>query len=123
MIQVILLALLFNLATAFSIALTGDRGIISGNMAAHFWQILFNWKFILAMVLAVASRLLFMLINNQLLKIPSLAQNSTTITVFLTASSYIFIVLVNFLILNEHLTLQQIIGSVVVIAGIFIIMI
>jgi drug/metabolite transporter (DMT)-like permease len=123
MIQVIWLALLFNLATAFSIALTGDRGIISGNMAAHFWQILFNWKFILAMVLAVASRLLFMLINNQLLKIPSLAQNSTTITVFLTASSYIFIVLVNFLILNEHLTLQQIIGSVVVIAGIFIIMI
>jgi drug/metabolite transporter (DMT)-like permease len=123
MIQVILLALLFNLATAFSIALTGDRGIIAGNMAAHFWQILFNWKFILAMVLAVASRLLFMLINNQLLKIPSLAQNSTTITVFLTASSYIFIVLVNFLILNEHLTLQQIIGSVVVIAGIFIIMI
>jgi drug/metabolite transporter (DMT)-like permease len=123
MIQVIVLALLFNLATAFSIALTGDRSIVSGNMAAHFWQILFNWKFILAMVLAVLSRLLFMLINNQLLKIPSLADNSTTVTVFLTASSYVFIILVNFLILNEHLTLQQIIGSVVVIAGIFIIMI
>ena len=122
MIQVILLALLFNLATAFSIALTGDRSIVSGDLVNKFVQIIFNWKFIVAMGLAVISRLLFMLINNQLLKIPSLAQNSTTITVFITASSYIFIILVNFILLNERITLQQIIGSVIVVIGIIVIM-
>jgi drug/metabolite transporter (DMT)-like permease len=91
-------------------------------MANNFLQILFNWKFILAMGLAVISRLLFMLINNQLLKVPSLAQNSTTVTVFITTSSYIFIILANLILLNERITLQQTIGSIIVVVGIVIIM-
>jgi drug/metabolite transporter (DMT)-like permease len=122
MIQVILLTLLFDLTTGFSIALTGDRALLSGNLFNRFFQILTNWKFLLAMVLAVASRLLFMLINNQLLKIPNLAKTSTTVTVFITASSYIFIILLNFILLNERITLQQIIGSIIVVAGIVVIM-
>lgn len=121
MTQVIIIALIYNLVTALSIALTGDRSIISGNMLAHVWQILFNWKFILAMVLAVGSRVLFMLLNNQILKIPSLSNSSTTITTFITASSYIFIILINFLLLGERITTQQVIGSLVVIVGILII--
>ena len=122
MIQVILLTLLFDLATGFSIALTGDRALLSGNLFNRFFQIVTNWKFLLAMVLAVGSRLLFMLINNQVLKIPSLAKTSTTVTVFITASSYIFIILLNLILLNERLTLQQIIGSIIVVAGIVVIM-
>lgn len=122
MIQVILLTLLFDLATGFSIALTGDRALLSGNLFNRFFQIITNWKFLLAMVLAVASRLLFMLINNQVLKIPSLAKTSTTVTVFITASSYIFIILLNLVLLNERLTLQQVIGSIIVVAGIVVIM-
>ena len=122
MIQVILLTLLFDLATGFSIALTGDRALLSGNLFNRFFQIITNWKFLLAMVLAVGSRLLFMLINNQVLKIPSLAKTSTTVTVFITASSYIFIILLNLIFLNERLTLQQVIGSIIVVAGIVVIM-
>jgi drug/metabolite transporter (DMT)-like permease len=122
MVQVILLTLLFDLATGFSIVLTGDRSMISGNLFNHFFQILLNWKFILAMILAVGSRLFFILINNQLLKIPTLAKNSTTITVFITASSYIFIILLNYFFLNERITLQQIIGSIIVVAGVIVIM-
>jgi len=122
MIQVILLTLLFDLATGFSIALTGDRALLSGNLFNRFFQIITNWKFLLAMVLAVGSRLLFMLINNQVLKIPSLAKTSTTVTVFITASSYIFIILLNLILLNERLTLQQVIGSIIVVAGIVVIM-
>jgi drug/metabolite transporter (DMT)-like permease len=122
MIQVILLTLLFDLASGFSIALTGDRALLSGNLFNRFFQILTNWKFLLAMVLAVGSRLLFMLINNQLLKIPNLAKTSTTVTVFITASSYLFIILLNFILLNERITLQQIIGSIIVVAGIIVIM-
>jgi hypothetical protein len=108
MLQLILYTILFDLATGFSIALTGDRTLISGNLVNRFWQILLNWKFILAMVLAVGSRLLFMLINNQMLKMPALAKNSTTLSVFITASSYIFIILLNFFLLNERITSQPV---------------
>jgi len=120
MAQVILFTILFNLATSFSIALTGSRSLISGNLQQNLLKILLDWRFIVAMVLAVASRFLFIVINNRLLKIPSLAQNSTTITVFITASSYIFIILINFLMLQERITAQQLIGSVIIVAGIVV---
>ena len=120
MLQVIILTVLFDLATAFSITFTGDRSLISGNLFTHFWAILFNWKFILAMVLAVLSRFLFILINNQLLKIPALAQSSTTITVFITASSYIFIVAANMLLLHEHISGIQFLGIGLVLAGVVV---
>lgn len=120
MIQVLIFTLLFNLATSFSIALTGNRSLISGNLEQNFLKVIFDWRFILAMVLAVASRFLFIIINNRLLKIPSLAPNSTTITVFITASSYIFIILVNYLLLQERITTQQLIGSAIIIGGIVV---
>lgn len=120
MLQVIILTILFDLATAFSITFTGDRGLISGNLFSHLWQVIFNWKFILAMALAVISRFLFILINSQLLKIPSLAQSSTTITVFITATSYIFIVAANLLILHEQISSIQYLGIGLVLAGVVI---
>jgi len=121
MIQVIVISLLYNLVTALSIAFTGDRAIVSGDILTNIWHILFNWKFILAMFLSILSRFLFIALNNQLLKISSFAGSSTTITAFITASSYIFIILFNYLLLHEQLTLQQFIGSAVVVAGILII--
>ena len=120
MIQVLIFTLLYNLVTSFSIALTGNRSLISGNLQDNLLKVLLDWKFIVAMVLAVASRFLFIVINNRLLKIPSLAQNSTTITVFITASSYIFIILINYLILQERITPQQLAGSLIIIAGIVV---
>jgi drug/metabolite transporter (DMT)-like permease len=120
MIQVFLLALLFNVATAFSIVLTGDRALISGNLLKNFWGILFSWKFILAMVLAILSRFLFIIINNQLLKIPTLAPSSTTITVFITATSYIFIVATNLLILHERISGLQYLGIGLILVGVVV---
>jgi drug/metabolite transporter (DMT)-like permease len=121
MINVILLTFLFCIFTALSIVLTGDRGLISGDLSGlNFLKMVFQWRFICAMILAVGSRFTFIFINNSILKIPSYSRNSTTLTAFITAISYIFIILTNFLILKERLSAQQIAGAIIVLTGIFI---
>ena len=75
-----------------------------------------------AMVLAVGSRFTFIYINHLLLGVPSLAKNSTTITALITAFSYLFIILANYWILKETITINQIAGAVLIVAGIVIIL-
>ena len=118
----IALVLLYCLSTAFSIVLLGDRNLISGNLyeVKNIILLVFNWKFILSMSLAVLSRVSFILINNTLLKIPYLAPVSTTIAVFITLTSIIFIILANHFFLKETLNLKQAIGAFIVLTGIFI---
>ena len=120
LIKVIILTLAFTITTAVSTALTGSRDLITGDIFKKITIIILDWRFILAMVLAVCSRFLFIWINSTLLTIPSLAKNSTTITVFVTAISYIFIILTNSVILQESLTLKQYSGAAIVIIGIFV---
>jgi drug/metabolite transporter (DMT)-like permease len=114
--------IVYCLATAFSIVLLGDRGLISGNLFSlgNIIKLVFNWKFILSMSLAVLSRLSFILINNTLLKITYLADISTTLSVFITLTSIIFIVIANHLFLNESLNIKQAVGAFIVLTGIFI---
>ncbi|HEY9002967.1 MAG TPA: hypothetical protein VIM89_16550 [Mucilaginibacter sp.] len=114
--------IVYCLATAFSIVLLGDRGLISGNLFSmgNIVKLIFNWKFILSMSLAVLSRLSFILINNTLLKITYLADISTTLSVFITLTSIIFIVIANHIFLKESLNIKQAIGAFIVLTGIFI---
>jgi drug/metabolite transporter (DMT)-like permease len=120
LIKVILLAFAFSLTNALSTSITGNRDLISGNFLSRITSIIFDWRFILAMALAVGSRFLFIWINSTLLTIPSLARNSTTLTVFITTISYIFIIVANAVILQESLTLKQYSGAAIVIIGIII---
>ena len=114
--------IIYCLSTAFSIVLLGDRGLISGNLFnfQNMVNLVFNWKFILSMSLAVLSRLSFILINNTLLKITYLADVSTTLSVFITLTSIIFIVLANHFFLKESLNIKQAVGAFIVLTGIFI---
>ncbi|NLG39341.1 MAG: hypothetical protein GX545_05400 [Fibrobacter sp.] len=123
MIQIISLIVIFGVLSAASIVLSGNRGLISGDISGkNFLQLLLDIRFILAMILAVGSRFTFIFINNSLLKFPNLANNSTTITTFVTASSYVFIIAANFLFLNERLTVQQAVGATLVMIGIIVMM-
>jgi drug/metabolite transporter (DMT)-like permease len=72
------------------------------------------------MSLAVLSRVSFILINNTLLKIPYLAGVSTTIAVFITLISILFILLANHFFLKETLNMRQALGAFIVLTGIFI---
>ena len=116
------LVIIYCLATAFSIVLLGDKGLISGNLfqPKNIIALIFNWKFILSMSLAVLSRISFIMINSTLLKIPYLAPIATTLSVFITLSSIIFILIANHFFLKETLSLKQAIGAFIVLTGIFI---
>ncbi len=117
---VILYAVLFSICTAGSIVLIGDRSLISGNLLSfsRIVQIIFHWKFITSMVLALGSRFLFIVLNNHLLEIPALARNATTTTAFITTSSYVAIIFANMVFLNERLTFSQAAGCVIIMVGI-----
>jgi drug/metabolite transporter (DMT)-like permease len=119
---IIFWVIVYCLCNTFSIVLLGDRTLISGDLF-HFENIIrliLNWKFIVAMGLAVITRISFIMLNNSLLKIPRLANVSTSICTFITLLSLIFILLANFFFLNEKLNLQQALGALIVLAGIAI---
>lgn len=116
--------LVYCIANCLSIVLIGDRSLISGNLLnpENIVRLIFNWKFILAMAFAVVCRISFIMLNNALLKIPKLANSSTTIATFATLLSLGFVMVANYIFLNEKLNLHQVIGAVIVIIGVTIMM-
>jgi len=122
MLLIIFWIFIYCIANTLSIVLLGDRSLISGNLLnlENITRLLFNWKFILAMVFAVFTRISFIMINNSLLKIPRLANSSTSIATFATLLSLIFILLANYYFLDEKLNLQQAIGAFIVLVGVTI---
>ncbi len=121
-ILIFLLVIAYCLSNAFSIVLLGDKKLLSNNLynISNIFLLVINWKFILSMTLAILSRILFILINSSLLKVPYLAGSATTISVFITLVSIIFILVVNHYFLNETLNIRQGIGAFIVLAGVFI---
>lgn len=119
MLSVLLWVLLYSLAMAFSIALLGDRSLISGDLLSvrAIFRLFFHWKFIFSMLLALFARLAFIMVNNALLSIPRLADNSTTITAFALAIAYVFVVIVNGVYLKETLHSGQLLGASLVVLG------
>lgn len=122
MIHIIFLTLLFCATTVISILFLGSRSIISGSMDfASIIRILFGWPFLFGAFFAFFSRLLFMMINSSLYKIPHLSASSTTVTTFITSVSLIFVAIANYYFLGEKMSLTQGIGAFVILIGIFLI--
>jgi drug/metabolite transporter (DMT)-like permease len=82
--------------------------------------VLLDLRFIATMVLAVCARICFIFLNNAVLKIPSLKEGATTISAFVSAFSFVFIVLTNMLFLKERINFRQGVGAFVIIVGIII---
>jgi len=116
--------LVFSLATALSIALMGDKRLISGNLLSprRFLEMAVGWQFIIAMALAFVSRVTFILINNSLLTTEQFRDNATTITALVTAVSYLFVIAANYLLWAQRLSVFQGVGAFFILAGIFLIM-
>ncbi|HCJ45633.1 MAG TPA: hypothetical protein DHV33_01820 [Candidatus Moranbacteria bacterium] len=122
MLAVIFWTILFSLATVISITLTGSRALISGDFTLlRTIKMILDWHFIVGAGFAFLSRLFFIFINNALLKIPELAQSSTTITMFITSIAMVFVIIANYYFLGERISLTQGIGAFVILFGIFII--
>ncbi|EKE12094.1 MAG: hypothetical protein ACD_14C00020G0001 [uncultured bacterium] len=123
MASVILYTILFSLVTVISILLTGSRSFISGSnltpMAVV--KMVFDWHFLLGAGFAFMARLLFIMVNNSLLKIPHLANSSTTITMFITSIAMVFVIIANYYFLGEKINVTQGVGALVILIGIFMI--
>ena len=122
MFNVFLWTAMFSVATAVSIVLLGQRDLISGNLLEmkKLVNLFTNWKFIISMVFAVFARMAFMMTNNALLKIPKLAEASTTITTFITLFALILVVIANIVFLNEKIGVPQGVGAFLIMIGIMI---
>ncbi|MGK2848750.1 MAG: hypothetical protein ACSLEX_01660 [Minisyncoccota bacterium] len=117
---VIFWAILFSLTTTTSILLLGHRDFVAGDISFYrLIHIIFDWRFILGAILAFGSRLLFIMTNNALYKIPELASSSTTITTFINSSAIILVVIANHYFFKEQLSSTQLFGSLLIFIGIF----
>lgn len=122
MFPVIFWTCIFSLVTVVSILLTGSRTLISGDINfSRLLQILLDWRFLLGALFAFGARLSFILINNALLKIPQLAESSTTITALITSVALVFVILANYFFLGERIGLTQGVGAFIILFGIFLV--
>lgn len=122
MLSVIIYTVLFSVATVASILLLGSREIIGGIMTpVRMIQIIFTWQFILGAFMALVARLLFILINNALYRMPTLSDSSTTITTLITTVALIFVMIANYYFLNERITWIQGVGAATIFFGIFLV--
>jgi len=122
MTSVFLLTIAFCITTVISILLLGSRAIIGGDMTLiNIIKILFSWQFILGAIFAFGSRMIFMLINSAIYKMPALSNSSTTVTTLITTVSLIFVIIANYFFLHEKISLTQGVGAIVIIFGIFLI--
>jgi drug/metabolite transporter (DMT)-like permease len=122
MLLLVLYTLLFATANALSIALTGDRRLLSGDFTtfAGLMAFLLHWRFLAAMALALVARGLFVAINSATLSLPWLAQNATTVAALVTSISYPVIVAINAYLLNERLSGRQYAGAALIMAGVLL---
>lgn len=123
MLQVIIYTILFSLVTVISILLTGSRSFINGSELTplSILKMLLDWHFILGAGFAFAARLFFIMVNNSLLKIPDLANSSTTITTFITSIAMVFVIVANYYFLGEKINATQGLGAFIILFGIFLI--
>lgn len=121
MLSVIFWTLVFSITTATSIVLLGKRDLISGNLLSFkgILDLMLNWRFVVAMACALGARFAFIFTNNSLLKIPRLAESSTTITTFITMLSLIMIVIANIIFLKEKMHPSQSTGAFIILFGIW----
>jgi drug/metabolite transporter (DMT)-like permease len=123
MLQIIILTLAFSITSAVSIVLIGGRGIIGVDMnVVNILKIVFSWQFILGACFAFLSRLLFLMINSAVYKIPEMSISSTTITMFITSIATIFVIAANYYFLGERLNFSQGVGAAIIFAGTLVIM-
>ena len=122
MLNVILLTILFSLTTVASITIIGSRELIGGEIGmARLVRIILDWRFIIGAIFAFASRIIFLLINSALYKIPHLSGASTTLTVFVTSIATVFVIVANYFFLGEKINIVQGIGVTLILLGTFIV--
>lgn len=123
MIEIILWTLLYDVVVAASIIFLGNPTSILGELSIKsLASLLLDWQFLLGGVLALVARFIFVIINNIASKQPELANGHLTLTAIITVSSIVAVIVANHFLLQEQLSVTQIVGASVIILGIFLVL-
>ena len=121
MLNLSFLILIYAILVALSIYLLGSLRLFLD--AIDFKSLLglfLNFQFWIGLVFALFARVVFVVINSQLSKLTITQNATTTITFIVTLSSVIAVVFFNYFLLQEKLTLNQLIGSIVIVGGVLL---
>jgi len=121
-LKLTILGVLYLLVTSASMALTGRNDL----MASFGNRDYFNWTVLiiigLAMLLALGSRIIYVVINYTVFNNPNYNSNAASITAAITALSYLGVLGFNVIFLGEPLTSKIALGFVFIVAGCFLCM-
>jgi drug/metabolite transporter (DMT)-like permease len=120
MLTIILWMLVYAVVVAASIIFIGKpiEGILN---LSSLLRLLLDWHFLFGGILALGARFIFVIINNLTSKQPSLSHAHLTIAALATMGSIIAIILANAIFLGEQLKPVQLLGSIVIVLGVFLI--
>jgi drug/metabolite transporter (DMT)-like permease len=112
-------AIIYAIVVAASIIFIGKP--INGSLdITSLLKLLLDWRFLFGGVLALSARFVFVIINNLASKHPSLSKAHLTVAALATMGSVIAIILANSIFLGERLSTHQLIGSAIIVLGIFV---
>jgi len=121
MLNLSLLILIYSILVALSIYLLGNlRLFLDAINFKSLLSLFLNFQFWIGLVFALFARVVFVVINSQLSKLAISQNATTTITFIVTLSSVIAVVIFNYFLLQEKLTLNQLIGSIVIVGGVLL---
>lgn len=114
--------IIYSVVVAASILFLGSPSTILGHLTPRtLLMLLLDWRFLLGGVLALAARFIFVIINNLASKDADLANAHLSITALATTLSIIFVLVANYIFLDEQLKPVQLIGACVIMLGIFLV--
>lgn len=120
MLFIILWMLIYAVVVAASIIFIGRP--IEGNVhLGALLRLLLDWRFLLGGFLALGARFIFVIINNLASKQPALSDAHLTVAALATQLSILTIIAANAIFLHEHLRPIQMLGALIIVAGVFLV--
>lgn len=112
----------YDITVAASILLLGNPSTILGDLSLKsLLMLLLDWRFLLGGLLALGARFIFVIINNLTAKHPSLSHAHLSLTALATITSVVVVLLANHFILHERFNSMQMLGTGIVLFGLFLV--
>ncbi len=113
---------IYSVTVAASVLFLGNPNTVLGQLSPKsLLSLLIDWRFLLGGLLALLARFIFVIINNLSSKQESLAHAHLSVTALASTLSIAFILLANYLFLDEKLSFMQLLGAGVIVLGVFLV--
>ena len=121
MLSLFFLILIYSILVALSIySLSSLKLFLEAINVKNVLNLFLNLPFWLGLFFALGARIVFVIINSQLSELDITQNANTTITFIVTLSSVVAVVVLNYFLLQEKLTFNQLIGAIIIVGGILL---